>query len=73
MPSLCEAALEIKQTCFSKVILDVTTNITRSSDSFSTVLPIVNAGDFGCIVLDLETIIVLVLLSFNFIPQRSHH
>ena len=23
--------------------------------------------------LDLETIIVLVLLAFNFIPQRSHH
>ena len=35
--------------------------------------PIVNAGDGGCIVHDLETIIVLVLLAFNFIPQRSHH
>ena len=45
-------------------------NITRSSDSFSTVPPIVNAGDFGCIVHDLETI--LVLLAFNFIPQKSH-
>ena len=52
---------------------DVTSNITRSSDSFSTVPPIVNGGDCGCIVRDLETIIVLVLLSFNFIPQRSHH
>ena len=41
-------------------------------DSFSTVPPIVNAGDWGCILRDLETIIVLVLLSFNFIPQRSH-
>ena len=30
-------------------------------------------GDRGCIVRDLETIIVLVLLAFNFIPQRSHH
>ena len=47
--------------------------ITRSSDSYSTVPPIVNGGDWGCIVHDLETIIVLVLLAFNFIPQRSHH
>ena len=29
--------------------------------------------DWGCIVRDLETIIVIVLLAFNFIPQRSHH
>ena len=48
-------------------------NITRSLHSFSTVQPIVNAGDWGCNVRDLETIIVLVLLTFNFIPQRSHH
>ena len=41
--------------------------------SFSTVPPIVNGGDWGCIVRNLETIIVLVLLAFNFIPQRSHH
>ena len=27
----------------------------------------------ACIVHDLDTIIVLVLLSFNFIPQRLHH
>ena len=61
--------------CFSKVILEpnVTPNLTRSSDSFSTVLPLVNGGDWGCIVHDLETIIVLVLLAFNFIPQRSHN
>ena len=39
-------------------------NIIRSSDSFSTVPPIVNGGDWGCIVLDLETIIILVLLAF---------
>ena len=45
--------------------------LTRSTDSFSTVPPIVNAGDWGCIVHDLETIIVLHAL--NFIPQRSHH
>ena len=44
---------------------NVTHNITRSSDSFSTVPPIVNRGDWGCIVRDLETIIVLVLLAFN--------
>ena len=52
---------------------NVTPNITRSSDSFSTVAPIVNYGDWVCIARDLETIIVLVLLTFNFIPQRSYH
>ena len=35
------------------------------SGSFSAVLPIVNGGDWGCIVCDLETIIVLVLLTLN--------
>ena len=75
IPGLWEAALETETRCFSKVILEsnVTPNITRSSDYFSTVLPIVNGGDRGCIEQDLETIIVLVLLAFNFIPQRSHH
>ena len=48
-----------------------TPNITKSSDSFST--KIVNAGDWGCIVRNPETIIVLVLLAFNFITQRSNH
>ena len=38
-------------------------NISRSSDSFSTVLAIV---DWGCIVRELETIIVFLL--FSFIP-----
>ena len=52
---------------------NVTPKISRSSYSFSTVLPIVNGGVWGCIVRDLETIIVLVLLTFNFIPQKSHH
>ena len=47
---------------------NVTPNISKSSDSFSTVPPIVNGGDWGCIVLNLEVIIVLVLLSFDFIP-----
>ena len=47
--------------------------ITRSFDSFSTVQPIVNGGDWGCSAPDIETIVVLVLLAFNFIPQRSHH
>ena len=61
--------------CFSNVILEsnVTPNITRSSDSFSRDPPLVNGGDWACIVRDLETIIVSVLLAFNFIPQRSHH
>ena len=42
------------------VLLNVTPNITRSSDSFCTVPPIVNAGDLECIVHDLKTMIVLV-------------
>ena len=50
---------------------NLTHDTTRSSDSFSTVPPIVNAGDWGCIVRDLETNIVLVLLAFNLIPQRG--
>ena len=41
----------------------------KVTDSFSTIPPIVTGGDWGCIVQDLETIIVLVLLSFNFIPK----
>ena len=39
----------------------------------SIVPPIVNKSNWGCIVQDLETIIVLVLLAFSFIPKRSHH
>ena len=75
IPSLWDAALDTERRCFSKVILksNATQNITRSLDPFSTVLTIVNAVDLGCIVRDLETIIVLVLLTFNFIPQRSQH
>ena len=75
IPSHWEASLEIERRYYSKVIFEsnVTPNITRSSDSFSTVPPIVNAGDWGCIECDLETLIVLVLLAFNFIPQWSHH
>ena len=65
--NLSEAAMETERRCFSKVILEsnVTHNIIRSSGSFSTVPSIVNRGDWGCILLDLETIIVLVLLAFN--------
>ena len=68
IPSLWTAATE--QRCFSKVILEsnVTPNIWRSSDSFSTVPPTVNAGDWGCIV----RYLVLVFLVFNLIPQRTH-
>ena len=68
--SFCEAALETERSCFSKVIFEsnVSPNITRSSDSFSPVLPIVNGGDWECIVRDYETIIVLFSLAFNFMP-----
>ena len=70
-----ERLLLIQSEYASKITLEsnVTLNITRSSDFFSTVPPIVNAGYWWYIVRDLETIIVLVLLAFNFIPQRSHH
>ena len=74
MPSLWEAALETEWRCFSKAVLglNVTPNISKSSDSISTVPPIVNGDDWECIVHDLETIMVLVLLTFNFIPWRLH-
>ena len=74
IPSRWQAALETERS-FSDVILgsNVNPNITRSSGSFSTVSPIVNVGEWWCIVRDLETIIVLVFLVFNFILQRSHH
>ena len=70
---LWEAALESKRRCFSYVILEsnVTPTITRSSDSFSTVPPIVSGVGRWCIVHNLETIIILVLLAFNFVPQTS--
>ena len=73
--SLWEAALETERRCFSKVNLEsnVTPNISRSTDCFSTVPSMVNGGGWGCILRNLETIIFLVLLAFNFIPQRSHH
>ena len=60
---------------FLKVILEsnVTLNITRSSDSLSTVLSIVYRGNWGCTVRDLGPIVVLVLLAFSFIPQRSNY
>ena len=51
--------------------MSLSINISKSSDSFSTVPLIINGGDWRCIVRDLET--VLVLLEFNFIPQRSYH
>ena len=46
IPSLCEAALQTEQRWSSKVIFEskVTPKITRSSDCFSTVPPIVNGG-----------------------------
>ena len=69
IPTLCEAALETVRRCFSKVILEsnVAPNILSSLDSFSKLPQIVNRGDWGYIMRDLETIIVLVLLAFNFI------
>ena len=75
MPSLWEAALETERRCFSNGILEsnVTIKISSSSDSINTVPSKINGSGWGCIVRNLETIIVLVLLAFNFIPQRWHH
>ena len=75
IPSLWAAALEIERRCFSKIILasKVTPNITRLADSFSTVPSRVNVINRGWIMRDLETIIVLVLLAFSFIPHKLHH
>ena len=58
IPSLWVAYLETERICFSKVNLEsnVTPNISRSSDSFSTVPSMVNGIDWECIVRDLETI-----------------
>ena len=49
IPSLWEAALETERRCFLKVIFEsnVTHKVTRSSDSFSIVPPIVNGGWLG--------------------------
>ena len=89
IPGLWEAALETERRCFWKVILEsnFTHNISRASDSFSTVAPKVNRGDWWCIVRDcgcivrdwrcivrdLETVIVLFLLILNFIIRRPYH
>ena len=56
---------------FSKVILEsnVTPNMTRLSDSFSTVPPIVNGCDCWCIVCDLE-IIILSLTYIQLHPTK---
>ena len=50
IPSLWEAALKTERQCFSKVILasNITQNISGSSDSFSTVPPIVNWSNWEC-------------------------
>ena len=53
---------------------NVTPSLSRSWDCFTIATPIVSWGACReCIVRDLENIIVLVLLAFNFITKRSHH
>ena len=72
IPSPWEAALETERRCFSNVIFEsnVTPNIIRSSDSFSTVPPIVNGGDWGYIVRNLEIIRCLGLTRIQFHPPK---
>ena len=67
-------APETEQRCFSKVILEsnVVRNVSRSSHSFNTVPPKINGGDWECIVRYLKTIMISVLLAFNFILKRSY-
>ena len=69
IPSLWDTTLETERRCFSKVILEsnIAPNITigHQTSSAHAVLSIVNAGDWGCIVRYLETIIILVLLALN--------
>ena len=71
--SLWEAAQETERRCFPTVFVEsnATPRISRSSNSFSTVL--LNEGDWGYIVGDLETIVVSILVASNFVPHRSHH
>ena len=74
IPSLWEAALETERRYFSKVIFEsnITPNITRSSDSFSTVPPVVNGGDWGCRPRDYHSL-GLTSHSISSPMQRSHH
>ena len=72
IPSLWEVAMETERRCFSNVILEsnVTPNISRSSDSYCTVPPIVNGGDWGCTVRHLETIMIRDLVTrIQFLSQ----
>ena len=64
--------METERRCFSKVILEsnVTPNITRSSDYFSTVPPIVHAGDWGYIVRDRGDYHSLSLARIQFHPPK---
>ena len=65
--SLWAAPLELEQRCFSKVLLAsiITLNITRSSDSAS-------LAQYHPELMGLAFIVLLVL-SFKFIYNRSHH
>ena len=47
--------------------------IDSRTDSFSTDQQIVNGGDWGCIVRDLEIIVCHSLTCTHFITKRSHH
>ena len=66
--SLWKAALETERRCFSNVILEWNvTNWWRSSDSFSTVPPIVNGciGDALCVAWNYHIIYSLTRTKFN--------
>ena len=83
LPSCSEAALETDRRCFSIVILEsnVTPNITRSSDSFSTVefrlyrRPDLDDGIFDCLLSSITAVQTdNVRASFPFVPDlNSHH
>ena len=75
IPSLRAAVLETERRCFSNVIVatNVTPNITRSADSFSTVPSRVNGVNWGWKVCDLEThSLSLTRIQFHS-PQVTAH
>ena len=75
IPSLTAAALETERRCFLNVIFasNVTPNITRYADSFSTVPSIVNGVDWGWIVSDLDYhSLSLICIQFHS-PQVTPH
>ena len=68
--------MENEQRCFSKVILESNVTANKSIKVIRVLQhspPIINGVTGDALCRDLETIIVLVTLVCNSIPQKSHH